>query len=98
MVQMHATVCILKFIAENLLTRNGVGPPKLIDYKHADNDHRISVHSQLSHHTYLPVNYCSCCCNITEWGLNVAHSVIISFDLQVWRPSPTVDESTGTGF
>ena len=39
------------------------------------------------------------CGNITEWGLNVnwENQRDYFLDLQVWRPSPTVDDSTGTG-
>ena len=53
------------------------------------------------------------CGNITEWGVDVhpgggghqppgadssrSNSVPYTLDLQVWRPSPTVDDSTGTG-
>ena len=46
------------------------------------------------------------CGNITEWGVDVLRDggnhqpdggVPYTLDLQVWRPSPTVDDSTGTG-
>ena len=42
------------------------------------------------------------CGNITEWGVDVhrggnAYQNTYTLDLQVWRPSPTVDDSTGTG-
>lgn len=42
------------------------------------------------------------CGNITEWGVDVnpsgsGHQGFYTLDLQVWRPSPTVDESTGVG-
>ncbi len=42
------------------------------------------------------------CGNITEWGVDVfrdggMHQLVYSLDLQVWRPSPTVDDSSGTG-
>ena len=42
------------------------------------------------------------CGNITEWGVDVErdganHQISYALDLQVWRPSPTVDDSTGTG-
>ena len=42
------------------------------------------------------------CGNITEWGVDVhpgggMHQNTYTLDLQVWRPSPTVDDSTGTG-
>ena len=42
------------------------------------------------------------CGNITEWGVDVRRDREVeqntyTLDLQVWRPSPTVDDSTGTG-
>ena len=42
------------------------------------------------------------CGNITEWGVDVhpggnRQQNTYTLDLQVWRPSPTVDDSTGTG-
>ena len=42
------------------------------------------------------------CGNITEWGVDVhpggnGHQNTYTLDLQVWRPSPTVEDSTGTG-
>ena len=46
------------------------------------------------------------CGNITEWGVDVRadggnhqldEGTPYTLDLQVWRPSPTVDDSTGTG-
>ena len=42
------------------------------------------------------------CGNITEWGVDVfpgggSSQGTYTLDLQVWRPSPTVDDSTGTG-
>ena len=42
------------------------------------------------------------CGNITEWGVDLQpggdkHQRAYTLDLQVWRPSPTVDDSTGTG-
>ena len=43
------------------------------------------------------------CGNITEWGVDVQPGGMYhdqgqySLDLQVWRPSPTVDDSTSTG-
>ena len=47
--------------------------------------------------------YCDeMCGNITEWGVDVykddnGHQNKHTLDLQVWRPSPTVDDSTGAG-
>ena len=42
------------------------------------------------------------CGNVTEWGVDVHngnndHQNTYTLDLQVWRPSPTVNDSTGTG-
>ena len=46
------------------------------------------------------------CGNITEWGVDVhpgggkhqlPDGIPYTLDLQVWRPSPTVDNSSGTG-
>ena len=42
------------------------------------------------------------CGNITAWGVDVQpgggrYDNVYTLDLQVWRPSPTVDESTGMG-
>ena len=42
------------------------------------------------------------CASITEWGVDVhpgggGHDEEYTLDLQVWRPSPTVNDSTGTG-
>lgn len=42
------------------------------------------------------------CGNITEWGVDVSpsggtHQGAYTLNLQVWRPSPTVDDSTGAG-
>ena len=48
----------------------------------------------------------NCCGNITEWGMDVDSGAFsgardrrgtYSLDFQVWRPSPTVDDTTGTG-
>ena len=76
-----------------MVTRNGHGLPTFKDYRGSDNDERISLH----HQAIIPTYQLSCCGNITEWGLDVAHSYSFTLDLQVWRPSPTVDDSTGTG-
>ena len=80
-------------IVQNLLTRNEIGLPNLTDYKNEDNDHRMGIH----HQAIIPTYKFSCCGNITEWGLDVFDNGSFTLDLQVWRPSPTVDDSTGTG-
>ena len=64
-------------------------------------DNRITV----GHQAIIPSYEFACdqmCGNITEWGVDVApggrnHQMVYTLDLQVWRPSPTVDHSTGTG-
>ena len=82
------------YIAERLLTRNGIGPPELKDYEDADNDIRFHIHTQAIISTYSFDG----CGNITEWGADLhLNDQKYSIDFQVFRPSPTVDESTGTG-
>ena len=85
---------------------NGVGPPFLEDYRGAD-DLRITRH----HQAIIPSYKFDCsdqmCGNITECGVDVradggshqpgGDGIPYTLDLQVWRPSPTVDDSTGTG-
>ena len=78
--------------------RNGGGLPYFDDY----DDDRI----QRYHQAIIPSYRFDCrdqiCGNITEWGVDVrgdggGHQNTYTLDLQVWRPSPTVDDSTGTG-
>ena len=81
-------------IVQNLQPRNGYGLPNFEDYKRSDNNERISLHHQAIITTYK----FNCCGNVTEWGLDVFEdNILYTLDLQVWRPSPTVDDSTGTG-
>ena len=59
---------------------------------------RITLH----HQAIIPSYEFQCCGNITEWGVDVQpggspNNGEYSLDLQVWRPSPTVDDSTGAG-
>ena len=54
------------------------------------------------HQAIIPSYRFGCSGCITEWGVDVhrggvANSRRYTLDLQVWRPSPTVDDSTGTG-
>ena len=51
------------------------------------------------HQAIIPTYKFECCGNITEWGVDVhpSNDRIYALHLQVWRPSPTVDDSTGTG-
>ena len=81
--------------AQSLQTGSGNGPPDLKEYMNSENDNRIHLHHQAIVHTYK-FNSCG---NITEWGADVFQNDQnrYALDFQVWRPSPTVDDSTGTG-
>ena len=51
------------------------------------------------HQVLIPSYRFTCCGNITEWGVDVhpaggRHDRVYNLDLQVWRPSPTV-QTTG---
>ena len=51
------------------------------------------------HQVIIPSYRFTCCGNITEWGVDVhpaggMHDGLYNLDLQVWRPSPTV-QTTG---
>ena len=71
-----------------------------MDYRGED-DNRIT----LRHQAIIPSYRFDChdmCGNITEWGVDVkrdggGQQRDYTLDLQVWRPSPTVDDSTGAG-
>ena len=85
---------MLQCTVQNLLTRNGIGPPELRDYEGKANNIRLPLHHQAIITTYS----FDSCGNITEWGADVHRAdVPYSLDFQVWRPSPTVNRSTGTG-
>ena len=94
-------IAILTVAAQScLLAGSGNGPPPLQDYVIEIN--RIS----LEHQAIIPSYKFVCdqtCGNITEWGVDVhrgndiSDQFLYTLDLQVLRPSPTVDESTGTG-
>ena len=74
---------------------NGDSLPSFQDYRSTD---RIIHHHQAIIPSYKFVSD-QMCGNITEWGVDVVPGSSRSYtlDLQVWRPSPTVDDSTGTG-
>ena len=66
----------------------------------------MQVETELvGHQAIIPSYKLTCnqmCGNITEWGVDVHpggsnHRMVYTLDLQVWRPSPTVNDSTGTG-
>ena len=86
------------FPEQCIVRESGVqGLPSFEDYKDKGVE-RITLHHQAIIHSYE----FTCCGNITEWGVDVqpgggADNRRYSLDLQVWRPSPTVDDSTGAG-
>ena len=51
---------------------------------------------QHQHQAIIPSYKFNCCGNIKEWGVDlnpVEENVTFNFDFQVWRPSPTVNET-----
>ena len=80
-------------------------PPSFQNYVAGDDDAVLTTIS-LQQQAIMPGYKFTCdsttCGNITEWGVDVNpggenHQMVYTLDLQVWRPSPTVDDSTGTG-
>ena len=77
-----------------LLTNNGNGLPFFQGY--SGNAGRPERRIQHQHQAIIPSYRFNCYGNITEWGVDVNPAEIgalFDFDLQVWRPSPTVDET-----
>ena len=80
-------------------TSNGNGLPSFQDYSLSAN--QIPLH----HQAIIPSYKFVCdqmCGNITEWGMDVNRGggrdqMLYTLDLQVWRPSPTLNDSTSTG-
>ena len=72
-----------------------MGLPQLREYRGVENDNRIFRH----HQAIIPSYKFTCCGNITEWGADVFlnDQNAYTLDFQVWRPSPTVEDSTGAG-
>ena len=79
-------------------TGNGNNLPSFRNYGNEDT-------VRVEHQAIIPSYKFECaqmCGNITEWGVDVHpggnnHRMVYALDLQVWRPSPTVDDSTGAG-
>ena len=80
-------------------------PPSFLNYIAGDDDSPLTVISR-QHQAIMPGYKFDCdqttCGNITEWGVDVnpgggQHQLAYTLDLQVWRPSPTVDDLDGTG-
>ncbi len=92
-----------KYLAQTCpRTGAGNGLPIFQDYRGGGVEkNKITLH----HQAIIPSYKFDCdqmCGNITEWGVDVhggggGHDMTYTLDLQVWRPSPTVDDSTGTG-
>ena len=88
--------------AQCILAGNGNGLSLLQGYKDGREEDIITFHHQVIIPSYK-FDYSDqnlMCGNITEWGVGVFRDgggCFYSLDLQVWRPSPTVDDSTGTG-
>ena len=72
-----------------------------MDYSCSDNDNNVDDNCRRSdtipeqHQVIIPSYRFTCCGNITEWGVDVHpgdrnHNRVYNLDLQVWRPSPTV--------
>ena len=93
----------MSFAAQDCLeTGNGNGLTSFEDYdERSDRDNRITR----GHQAIIPSYKFDCddmCGNITEWGVDVynddeGHQNKYTLDLQVWRPSSTVNDSIGTG-
>ena len=78
-----------------LRTNNADGLPPFMDYKGSDLMTDIIPHQ---HQAVIPSYRFDCCGNITEWEADVHpgggnHDMVYTLDFQVWRPSPTVENS-----
>ena len=99
----HNLVFKLNTSAQNCpQTGTGNGLPTFMNYRGDGIEmNRIPRH----HQAIIPSYKLVCdqmCGNITEWGVDInlgggGDQMRYTLDLQVWRPSPTVDDSTGTG-
>ena len=79
-----------------LQTNNESGPPEFMNY--GNQFPRLLIHQQ----AIIPSYKLECCGNITGWGVDVhpggqGTTDRYTLDLQVWRPSSTVNDSTGSG-
>ena len=79
-----------------LQTNSGNGLPNFMDY----GGQQIARPREY-HQAIVPSYKFNCCGIITEWGVDVhrgaGNEIEYELNLQVWRPSPTVKEDTGTG-
>ena len=89
-------------VDECLETENEYGLPTFKDYR-GDRVERNRIRRRRQ--AIIPSYKFDCddmCGNITEWGVDVHHGDDdhqnrYTLDLQVWRPSPTVNDFTGAG-
>ena len=93
LIVLSATSIALAQTSSCLQVRSGSGPPEFMNYPIQ------STRVQYHHQAIIPSYKFVCCGNITEWGVDVqkGRNGAYTLDLQVWRPSPTVDDSAGTG-
>ena len=90
-------------LAQCLVTNDDSGPPSFPGPGYGDSGLDITQKHQAIFTSYRM----NCCGNITGWGIDVNSGAFVgsgndrsgqySLDFQVWRPSPTVNNSTGTG-
>ena len=100
---MTTTIYFLIAAEDCIQAGNGNGLPDFQDYRGGGiENNRIPLH----HQAIIPSYKFDCsdqmCGNITAWGVDVHQGrgmaqMRYTLDLQVWRPSPTVDDSSGTG-
>ncbi len=100
LVRLTTSCCFNLHAAQSCIQgRSGDGLPPLQNYG------RIDSRITRSHQAIIPSYKFDCnqmCGNITEWGVDVEpgggrDDMEYTLDFQVWRPSPTVEDSTGTG-
>ena len=100
---------ILSFYSAQCLVTNDNNSPPAFPSPDPDNDKGygvIGLEITRQQQAIFASYKLNCCGNITEWGVDVNsggfsgpnnRSGKYSLDLQVWRPSSTVNDSTGTG-
>ena len=89
-------LCI--YAAKCLLNGAGNTLPVLRDFNFPEISEKIIRHHQVIVHNFR----FQCCGNITAWGADVFPGRDLqqnryTIDFQVWRPSPTMDDSIGAG-
>ena len=86
------------YAANCLLNGAGNTLPVLRDFNFSEISKKIIRHHQVIVHNFR----FQCCGNITAWGADVfrgrnGQQNEYTIDFQVWRPSPTVEDSIGAG-